>query len=131
MITGFYGALLALLYMRLTMGVVKQRRHHRVSLGDGGVDALQQAVSAHNNAGQYIPLFLVLLLVLELQQLHWALLHLAGIAFLTGRLLHADSIVKTRHKMRVRGMQLTLFTIIGLAAANILTYGRQLLLVFQ
>ena len=48
------------------------------------------------------------------------LVHVAGITFLAGRLIHARGILRERFKGRVLGMQLTIWTILALAAANLL-----------
>jgi uncharacterized membrane protein YecN with MAPEG domain len=122
MITGLYAALIALFYVRLSLIVVRLRRKYQVSLGDGGVEALQQAISVHGNASQYIPITLLLMFFLEYQQVSVILVHLAGMAMLAGRLLHASAITTTNFKKRRLGMQLTLFTIIGLALVNIGTW---------
>ena len=60
-ITLFTSGVLGLLYMTLTAQVVRQRQKHNVSLGDGGVEAVQIAIRAHGNFAEYTPLALILL----------------------------------------------------------------------
>lgn len=115
MITGIYGGLLALLCVCLSLHVIKLRWKHKVSLGDGGVDELQQAIAAQNNAMQYIPIAIILSYILESQQLNIYVIHIAGITLLIGRLIHAISIIKSEIKLRKFGMQLTFCVIITLA----------------
>ena len=119
MVTSIYAGLLALLIVYLTMNVVKLRRAHKVRLGDGGVPQLLTAIRAHSNAVEYIPIALILMLLLELAKIPVLALHVAGIALLTGRLLHAKGLLANDLKFRVPGMQITIYTIIALAAVNI------------
>lgn len=122
MISSFYAALLALLIVWLSLRVIKLRRTKKVRLGDGGEPELQTAIRAQGNATEYIPISLILLALLELNGVHAALVHAGGIAVLVGRLVHARGLLSENLRYRVRGMQVTIFTIIGLALAN-LAYG--------
>jgi len=119
MITGFYAGILALFFVWLSLNVVKLRRQHKVSLGDGGVEPLQQAISSHNNMAQYSPIMLLLLFFLEYQHVYFVLIHLGGIVFVVGRLLHFKGITDPSFKKRVFGMRLTLYSIIACAALNV------------
>ena len=119
-ITTFYASLLALFFVWLSLYVIKLRRRFRVRLGDGENNELRAAISAQANAAQYIPFALLLMLILELNQAHVLLLHLLGLMLLSGRLIHARGILKDQIPLRVKGMQLTLFTLIGAAVANLL-----------
>ncbi|MGZ8239642.1 MAG: MAPEG family protein, partial [Methylobacter sp.] len=89
MITAIYASLSALLIVRLSLSVIKLRRKNRVSVGDGGNEALQLAIRAHSNAVEYIPIALMLLLMLELNGAPKILIHILGATLLTGRILHA------------------------------------------
>ena len=57
--------ILTLSYLVLTVRVVRGRRRHRVSLGDGGNDELWARVRVHGNFGEYVPLALILMGLLE------------------------------------------------------------------
>jgi hypothetical protein len=48
-----------------------------------------------------------------------ALLHAGGIAILAGRLVHARGLLTDDLAYRVLGMQITIFTLVGLALANL------------
>lgn len=119
MLSSFYAALAALLMVRLSVGVIKLRRAHKVRLGDGGVPELQAAIRAQGNAVEYIPISLILLALLELGGGHPALVHAGGIAMLAGRLLHARGLLSGKLRYRVLGMQFTIYTLIALALANV------------
>lgn len=128
MITSIYAALLALLIVWLSLRVIKRRRATRVLVGDANDPGLQAAIRAHANATEYVPVALILLLLLELGGGHYALLHAAGLALLTGRLLHARALLTESVRLRVLGMQFTLFTIIGLAVLCLAYIGYRLLM---
>jgi uncharacterized protein len=57
--------------------------------------------------------------LLELNGAHMALVHSGGIALLVGRLVHARGLLAENLRYRVLGMQVTIFTLIGLALANV------------
>lgn len=118
MITSLYASLSAAPVVWLSLRVVKLRRAKRIRLGDGGDPDLRNAIRAHGNATEYIPLLLVLLALLELNGAHWALIHTAGLVLLSGRLLHARGLLQANLRNRILGMQLTVYALIGLAATN-------------
>lgn len=120
MITAIYASLSALLIVSLSLSVIKLRRKNRVSVGDGGNEALQLAIRAHSNAVEYIPIALMLLLMLELNGAPKILIHIVGATLLTGRILHATGLPAKNLKKRVLGMQITIYLLIGLAILNIL-----------
>lgn len=118
MITAFYAGLCALLIVRLSRNVISLRRQFRVLLGDGGQAALQAAIRAQGNAVEYIPISLLLMLLLELSGAASWLIHLAGIALISGRLIHAAALKHNDLKKRVLGMKSTLYLIIALSVLN-------------
>ncbi|WP_341705846.1 MAPEG family protein [Ferrovibrio sp.] len=89
-VTPLYAALCAILLVMLSLRVVRYRRRHLVSLGDGGHADLQQAIRAQANLTEYAPMGLLLLLLLEVshQAPVWAL-HLLGAMLFAGRAIHA------------------------------------------
>ncbi len=120
MITSIYASLAALLIVRLSLSVIKLRRKNRISVGDGGNEALQLAIRAHANAVEYIPITLLLLLMLELNKAPTILIHILGATLLVGRILHAMGLPTKDFKKRVLGMQITIYLLIALAILNIL-----------
>ena len=118
-------SLLALLFVRLSLQVVRLRRKNRVSLGDGGHEDLRRAIRGQGNCAEYGPIGVLLVLVAELQSAHIIATIVLGVlaaAFLLGRVLHGYAFAFTTGNMtlRVRGMQLTILTILALAAFNLL-----------
>jgi uncharacterized membrane protein YecN with MAPEG domain len=88
-ITGLYAALCAILVVALALRVVFHRFRHRIGIGDGGDKALIRLIRVHGNAIENVPLALLLLLLLELNQTVPAWLHVFGIAIVLGRVVHA------------------------------------------
>lgn len=87
-ITGIYAAIAALLIVFLAVRVTLRRRAIKVGIGNGGDAILARRIRAHANAAEYVPLALLLLLILELNQTQPMLLHLFGCLLIAGRLLH-------------------------------------------
>ncbi|MEE9389031.1 MAG: MAPEG family protein [Paracoccaceae bacterium] len=120
-VSPIYGGLLALLTIYLSVRVSLARREHKISVGDGDNPALIKAIRTHANSIEYIPLGIILLILLELQNGEPWLVHLSGLALLFGRVLHAYGLGRQPQFIpgRVYGAYLTLFAITGAALANI------------
>jgi uncharacterized membrane protein YecN with MAPEG domain len=88
-ITGLYAAIAALLMLILAVRVSLGRRSGKVGLGDGGDSVLARRIRVHGNAVEYVPLALVLLLILELNQTQPLLLHVFGCVLIAARVIHA------------------------------------------
>lgn len=116
-ITGFYAALSALLIILLAFRVIFRRKSERIGIGDGGDRILARRVRAHANAVETLPIGLILLLVLEWNQTQPWILHLAGVALIFGRLMHAYGISASAGpgKGRILGMSLTLLSLFGMS----------------
>lgn len=118
-ITALYGGLLGLLFLALCWQVVNHRRKGRVGLGTGGNADLERAIRVHGNFAEYVPLFLVLLLVAELGGAPAWLLHVLGGVFVLSRAAHAWGLSKSGGTSPGRFYG-TLFTWIALLAAALL-----------
>ena len=70
---------------------------------------LERAIRGHGNLTEYAPLFLILMLALELSDTSATLLYMSGIIFTLGRLMHgiAFSFMKKNVFLRIGGMALT------------------------
>lgn len=101
------------MFLVITMRIVGSRHKNKVSLGDGDNRELGKLIRGHGNFAETVPLALILMLLLELQGSSATLLHILGIALITGRVLHylrVTSLVKNMN-FRVAGMALTLLVI--------------------
>lgn len=121
LITGTYASWLGLLFIALTVIVIKNRRASAVSLGDGNVDPLQKAIRAHGNFAEYVPIALILLAVAEVNTNAGAFLHIPGGILLLGRLLHGYGLITNSgvSKPRIYGSLCTFAVIIGLSVYNL------------
>lgn len=119
MITALYASLLAILMIWLAIQVIKQRRANQVAYADGGVEPLKIARSAQSNAMDYIPITLILMGFAEMNGMALWLVHLTGIVFVAGRLIHAKGILGGKMKGRVLGMKLTLASMVALIILNL------------
>lgn len=120
-ITAFYGGLLGITFMYLSILVIRGRRSKKISLGDGGDQHFLGVIRAHANFAEYVPLILVLMLVAEINLANSWLLHSVGTALLLGRIIHAYGL---RHHsglswQRISGMVLTFAALIGVSVQNI------------
>ena len=121
-----YAALLTLLFVALSIRVIRLRRRLQVALGDSGNEPLLRAISVHSNFAEYVPLGLVLLYLVEGQGAHPILLHGLGVCLLIGRLSHAFGVSRANedYRFRVVGMALTFTTLIGSSAYLLFAYAR-------
>lgn len=120
-VTALYGALLALLFLALSVRIVGLRRRLRVAVGDGGEPQLLRAIRAHGNFAEYVPLSVLLLAMAEVQGGTPILLHALGIALLAGRVAHAWGLNQPNEDLRYRvfGMAATFTALVGAALLNL------------
>jgi uncharacterized membrane protein YecN with MAPEG domain len=118
MVSVIYASLSAFLIVWLSLNVIKKRHSNRVNIGDGGIEELKIAMAAQSNAIEYIPIALLLLFALEYNKTNILIVHISGLSLVLGRLIHAKGILSENLKRRVLGMQITIYTILGLALIN-------------
>lgn len=116
-ITGIYAALAALLILILAARVMLLRFKLRVGIGDGGDRQLAKRIRAHANAIEYVPIALILLLLVELNQTQPVIVHGFGITLLVARVSHAIglSLHSGTSPGRFLGVLLTLIIIAAMA----------------
>ena len=87
-ITALYAGLAALIYTWLTLAVIRHRRGKKISLGDGGDPSVEKSIRGQANAAETMPMILIMLGLTEMLGAPGFALHLAGLVFIIGRLLH-------------------------------------------
>jgi len=125
-LTAFYGGLLGLLFLGLSLNVIRLRYRYRAATGDGGEPVLQRAIRGQANFAEYAPLTLLLLLCLELLGgPAWAL-HAVGLCLLAGRLAHGIcfACLESAAPLRVSGMILTFASLVIAALGNLVMAAR-------
>ena len=124
LITAFFSSILALIFYKLSINVISLRRKYKVSLGSSKKHKdLDQAIRAHGNLSEFLPIGLILLACLEVNHLPKIVVFMCGLFFLIGRYLHATSFLKEEidSSNRVLGMKITHWSIILMAILNIIT----------
>lgn len=129
MITAMYAGCLGLMMVALGFNVTRYRRRYRSALGDAGEMGLIRVMRAHGNLAEYAPLFIVLLALAEWQKLPAYAVHVLGVVFIAGRVMHAYSLLaheryvdgKIQHfpKWRTAGMICT-FNVLGILSIILL-----------
>ncbi|MBC6981041.1 MAPEG family protein [Caulobacter sp. 17J80-11] len=99
-----------LVLLVLSVLVTRQRRRHRVAVGDDGVPELVRALRAFGNASEYIPAGLAALAILALAGAHPAIVHVVGAILFFGRVAHGV------------GLSLSAGTSLGRSVGMILTW---------
>ena len=109
-ITPIYAALTAFVFLFLSFRVIRYRRANTISLGDSGDKNLLKRMRAQANCAEYAPIGLILLLLTELSGAPAIAVHLAGLALVLGRVIHAYGFASTPQKIIFRqiGMALNL-----------------------
>lgn len=120
-ILSLYAALLALLFIFLSVRTLNLRRALQIAVGDGGDKHMLRAMRVHANFAEYVPLCLILLYLVQGQGASPWLLHGLGTALLVGRISHAYGVSQIKENLlfRVAGMLLT-FTTLGGSALYLL-----------
>ena len=87
-ITAFYLAVLALLYVALSLQVIRLRLMNRAAFGDSGNIALRSAIRAHAHFAEYVPITTLMIAFLEAAGASTLRVHLLMGALVVARVLH-------------------------------------------
>jgi uncharacterized protein len=119
-----YAAILAFLYIFLSVRVIRMRGRARVAVGSGGNTALERRMRVHANFAEYVPFALILLTFLEMQAQSRYLIHSLALILIAARLIHAYGMSRERENFRIRatGMILT-FSVLIVAGVTLLNNG--------
>ena len=120
-IAALYCGVNILLLLVLAYLVTSGRRRHKITLGDGGHEAMSRTIRAHANAAEYIPAGLIGIVVLSLfESLPIWILHGGGISLTLGRVLHAWGLhTGAFNQARVLGTALSWLAYLIIGAARI------------
>jgi len=97
-----------ILLLVLSLLVVRQRRRHKVALGDGGVPELEQAIRAFGNATEYVPAALIGIAVLAMVEAPPLAIHLTGFLLFAGRVLHGFGLSRSGGTSLARAIGVTM-----------------------
>lgn len=112
-----------LLLLTLSVLVVRQRRRHKVALGDGGAPELARAIRAHGNAVEYATPALAGFAVMAAVQAPPLAIHICGVLLFGGRVIHAVGLSRSGGATppRAIGMILTWLAFL-IAGVTLLVY---------
>lgn len=122
-ITLFYGGILGLIFVWLSVRTINARRQANILRGDGGNAQLALARGVHANTAEYVPWTLLLMGLGEATGVSAALVHAFGMALLAGRIIYVAGAPREPDSLRFRvaGMSLTFFALGGASLAAIFT----------
>ena len=118
-ITTLYAVILGSLLLLFSFRVVALKGNPLfffLNFGKKEEDTLERAVRGHGNFIEYVPTFLILLLLAELHGADTVWLHVSSILFCVGRVVHGVLFCFLTLKsppMRIFGMTGTFFGILG------------------
>ncbi len=123
-ITFFYTAILAILFVVLSLRTIRLRRKLKISVGDAGNLHMLRAVRVHSNFSEYVPLSLLLIYFVEMKTTSAIFVHALGFSLLFGRIVHAFGLgqVEEDFRFRVFGMAITLTVILSCAGFLIFSF---------
>lgn len=105
----------ALLNVWLGWRVGQRRLSEKVSIGDGGNEALTCRMRAHANFAEYTPFVLILIGLIELAEGTTAWLWAVGALYILARIAHAIGMDRpTPNPFRMAGIIVTMLTLAGL-----------------
>jgi uncharacterized membrane protein YecN with MAPEG domain len=112
-----YAALLAIMFVVLSIRTIRQRRKLKIGLGDAGNKDMQRAMRVHANFAEYVPLCLLMIYLVEQSGVYAWFVHTLCLGLLVGRLSHAYGVSQQREnfRFRVTGMSLTFAVLITCA----------------
>jgi len=121
-----YAAILAILFVALSVRTLLLRRSLKIGIGDAGNARMLRAMRVHSNFAEYVPLCLILLCLAELQGARPVLVHCLGICLLLGRLSHAYGVSQANenYNFRVAGMAMTFTVLLSSSAYLLFAYAR-------
>jgi uncharacterized membrane protein YecN with MAPEG domain len=123
-VVSLYAALLAIVFVVLSVRTLRMRRRLRIAIGDAGNETMLRAMRAHSNFAEYVPLSLLLIYFVEQSGANPRFVHALGLCVLVGRVLHAVGVSRTdeRYAYRVVGMALTLTPMIAASIRLLVFY---------
>lgn len=121
-ITSIYAALLALLFVGLSVRILRLRRSLKISIGDGGDKKMLRAIRVHSNFAEYVPFGLLLLYLAETQGAPSAAVHGVGLCLLIGRLSHVYGVSQENEQFQYRVLGISVTFTAFVASAGFLLF---------
>jgi uncharacterized protein len=122
-IVPIYAAVLTFIYIFLSSRVIQSRIVNRIGLGTGGHRGLERRMRIHANFAEYVPLALLLLVFMEMQDSSAWLLHLLCVALVLARIGHAIALWDEKEIAPLRiASVMTTFIVLAVAALSLISH---------
>jgi uncharacterized membrane protein YecN with MAPEG domain len=121
-VSAAYAALLGLLAAALTVRVILNRVKTGIQVSDGGNAPLAQAIRAHANFAEQVPLALLLMVLAEATGTPAGLVHVLGAALVVARLANAWGLSRSLGPTTPRQAGAGLTVLVVAAAALLILY---------
>lgn len=120
-VTPVYAAVLALIFIALSVRTLRLRRRLNIAVGDKNDLQMLRSMRVHANFAEYVPLSILLIYMYEAGNGMIHLVHALCVGLIVGRLAHAYGVgrIDEDYRFRVFGMALT-FTVLSGAALGVL-----------
>ena len=122
LVTPLFAAVLGLLFVLLSLGVVRIRFSQRISMGVADNRALEKAVRSHANFAEYVPLALLLMWFVETLTLSSALVAVAGCVLVLARVFHAIGMANPKRWLVLRQLGVVMTFAVILVLCVVLLY---------
>jgi uncharacterized protein len=119
--TLLFAGICALIQFALTALVIIRRAQTDIDLLDGGDVPLLRRIRAHGNFAETAPINLLLFAALEISKLEAVWLITLGITLITGRLLHAMSLLTNNAPLTRRGGMVLTLAVMSIQGALCIT----------
>lgn len=109
-----YAALLAALFVYLSIRTVRARRELRIGLGHAENPVMLRAMRVHGNFAEYVPFALFMIFLVESSGAGPWMVHALCLALLAARLSHAYGVSQPKEDFRFRvfGVATTFFVLL-------------------
>lgn len=121
-IAALYAALLGLLYVRLSLLVIRHRRSSKISIGTKGDVHLERAARVHANFSEYAPIGLLLIYFVEAAGYPAWAVHPLGLLLVVARIVHAYGLAQEREDFRYRVTGTASTFVVLIASAGLLLF---------
>jgi hypothetical protein len=103
----------------LAVRVIRLRRDTKIAIGSGGDARLERTIRVHANFCEYVPISLLLIAFVEMQENPAWQIHSLALTFLAGRLVHAYGVAQESENIQLRtiGMVMTFGVLIASAVS--------------
>lgn len=121
-VTGFYAALLGVIFALLSSWVIAGRFKLQILHGDGGNDIMNRRMRTHANFAEYVPLILLLAAFYEISGGSRSILRILLIILTLARAMHPIGMVAPPNSLQQYAFRATsvIATLVVLAAISVL-----------